>query len=593
MFKPILSIQELKLGNDELTITVKITSDSDVRVRSPKVRVIFRNGREERRLPMLIEADYITTDMKSNVVYAKYKYFLKELFIPYNEKDKIDISFAYAYGEDYVEEIPFSLSRDISLENEEYAVNTQEELGMISIQRVLLKEKDSRLVRLAKLVKQCFRALYSLILYVIGLLLFPLFLVDAIVSRCGLSPKSRMNHSRGLMWYASHVRWRYSSFCKKKMSFVELKLWFLLRVYQYYCHKPVVQNRVAFLSSRRADMTGNLGFVYDMMKEDKSYDIQILLDPDPLKVMKLKNVVKLAYLAATSKVLLVDDFFPALNRFELRKETKLIQLWHACGAFKTFGFSRLGKKGGPTQTSKNHRNYNYAIVSSKEIAKYYAEGFGITSSHVVATGVPRTDIFFNETYKEKVVSEFYEKYPHLRDKKIILFAPTFRGNGKGSAYYTSSRFDAVQVYENTNHEYAIIIKHHPFVKDHIDIPKEYEHDIIDMSNESELNDLLFVTDLVITDYSSLIFEASLLNIPMLFYAYDLRRYIATRDFYYEYELFVPGKIVSSQSKLIKAINKKDFESEKIEGFKKQFFDHLDGRSTERLIQLIQDIMVTT
>ena len=91
--------------------------------------------------------------------------------------------------------------------------------------------------------------------------------------------------------------------------------------------------------------------------------------------------------------------------------------------------------------------------------------------------------------------------------------------------------------------------------------------MLDLSDEDELNDLLFVTDLLITDYSSVVFEASLLDIPMLFYAFDLFDYISKRDFYYDFESFVPGKIVFSQRELTEAITTGDFESEKVPPFK--------------------------
>ena len=97
-----------------------------------------------------------------------------------------------------------------------------------------------------------------------------------------------------------------------------------------------------------------------------------------------------------------------------------------------------------------------------------------------------------------------------------------------------------------------------------------------------------MTDLLISDYSSVIFEASLLDIPMLFYAYDLSEYIATRDFYYEYETFLPGKLVTTLTDLITAIENNDFQSEKIQKFKYRFFDDHDGKSAQRVASLIID-----
>ena len=200
--------------------------------------------------------------------------------------------------------------------------------------------------------------------------------------------------------------------------------------------------------------------------------------------------------------------------------------------------------------------------------------------------MPRASVSPRTRWQLQVLREFYEKYPQLKDKKIVLFAPTFRGNGKLSGYYPVDRLDVNKLYEDLGEKYAIIVKHHPFVNNRSHICKKYKDYIIDLSANSELNDLLFVTDVLITDYSSVVFEASLLDIPMLMYAYDLERYISSRGFYYEYEDMAPGKIVRTYSDLVTAIEQQDFENDKLQEFKKRFFDDLDGRSTVRAGELI-------
>lgn len=112
-----------------------------------------------------------------------------------------------------------------------------------------------------------------------------------------------------------------------------------------------------------------------------------------------------------------------------------MQLWHACGAFKTFGLTRMGKQGGAPQTSMNHRNYDLVPVSSDTVRDIYAEAFGISGSKVQALGVPRTDLLFDWDYEEKKREELYGKYPILKENRVILFAPTFRGDGNKDAYY--------------------------------------------------------------------------------------------------------------------------------------------------------------
>lgn len=305
--------------------------------------------------------------------------------------------------------------------------------------------------------------------------------------------------------------------------------------------------------------------------------------------MRYRHVFSLAYKLAKSSVVVVDDYTPVLNDLWVMKHRKLIQLWHACGAFKTFGFSRTGKEGDSNQTNRNHRTYNYAIVSSSEIRRFYAEGFGIDEKNVLPLGVPRTDDFFKEDYKDEIRKTLYTQYPVLKDKKVVMFAPTFRGNGVGTAHYPFEKFDVKALLDTLGEEYILIIKHHPFVRDKHPVDPSVADRVLDLSAESEINDLLFITDLLITDYSSVIFEASLLNIPMLFYAFDLEEYTVTRDFYYPFKNFVPGKIVRNISQIEEAIKKSDYEHNKVEAFKHRFFDDLDGKASERVAEFIMQL----
>ena len=210
----------------------------------------------------------------------------------------------------------------------------------------------------------------------------------------------------------------------------------------------------------------------------------------------------------------------------------------------------------------------------------------LDEKNVKALGVPRTDDFFREEYKKEIRQKLYETYPQLNGKKVIMFAPTFRGNGAGSAYFPFEKFDVGQLLEQLGDDYMVIIKHHPFVEAKHPIDKTVKDRVLDLSGESEINDLLFITDLLITDYSSVIFEASLLNIPMLFYAFDLEDYVVNRDFYYPFKNFVPGKIVRNMSQIAEAVNQADYELEKVHTFKQRFFDDLDGKASERVADFI-------
>lgn len=361
-----------------------------------------------------------------------------------------------------------------------------------------------------------------------------------------------------------------------------------LSLYKLFCLFPLKEDRVTFLTDSRGGLYGNFRFVNDELKARGVEDIKYMLKPhDNMKKTPIEKI-KVIWYIATSGAILLDDYYPFLYNIKPRKETKLVQLWHAPGAFKTFGFSRVGKLGwSKNPRAKNHRTYTHAIVSSTPLKSRYAEAYAIPEQNVYATGIPRTDVFFDEVYKENKIRELYEKYPILKGKKVIMFAPTFRGKGRGG-YYDFDKLDLDRLKEALGDEYVFIMKLHPFISNKPEFDEKYNDFMIDLSHENEINDLLFVSDVMITDYSSVCFEFSLLNRPMIFFAYDMEDYIAKRDFYYPYESFVPGPIVNSTEEIIDIILKQEYELEKLNDFRNRFFDHFDGKSTERVVDMILD-----
>lgn len=340
-------------------------------------------------------------------------------------------------------------------------------------------------------------------------------------------------------------------------------------------------SQILILSESRDKLSGNLQFIDDKIDKN-SFKVYYSLRSSILEKRTIKEKIHLCKLIATSRFILVDDFIPTMYPLPLRKESRFIQVWHAMGAFKTVGFSRLGKPGGPSPRSLSHKNYTDTIVSSEQIRKDYAKAFGISVDKVHAIGVPRTDIFFDEDYKEKIKEDFYSTYPHIKGKKIILFAPTFRGNGVKTAHYNYSWISFKKIQKALGEDYFFIVKMHPFIQN---VPEEVleENFFLNLSSEREINDLLFVTDILITDYSSVIFEASLLDIKTIFFIPDFEEYISTRDFFYPYNEYTYGVITYNDDELIKAIRNGNNDEEKLLTFKNKFCSACDGHSTERFV----------
>lgn len=354
---------------------------------------------------------------------------------------------------------------------------------------------------------------------------------------------------------------------------------------------PIKRNQVAFLSDSRIDLTGNFEYIYDEMKERNSFLEPVFFLKQHINDPKtLREYIELAKAIATSRYVLLDDFYPIIYPLDIREGVDLVQVWHAAGAFKTFGYSRVGMPGGPKLSSRNHRNYSKALVSSSNVVSNYAEGFGIDQKRVEPLGVARTDLFFDDTKKQQIVNRLFDEMLFLRGKKIVLFAPTFRGNGQNSAYYPFNWLDYQKLYEELHSQgFIFLFKIHPFVKNSPDIPYEYSDFFYDVSDYREVNDLLLVSDVMITDYSSVVFEYSLLHRKTIFFAPDLSDYMETRNFYVDYLNFVPGPRVSDNSHLIEEILKySDIDQSKLNAFLNFYFEDLDGKSSKRIVDMLED-----
>ena len=334
------------------------------------------------------------------------------------------------------------------------------------------------------------------------------------------------------------------------------------------------------MSDSREELSGNFKFVYDEIMRDKNkYDITTILKKTIKTKKTLKEKVNLCREIAKSKYILLDDFYPIIYAIKLRKGTELIQLWHAMGAFKTVGYSRAGAN----MVSLTHRNYTGAIVSSESIRDDYAKSFGISLDKVQALGVPRTDIFFDKDYEKNIKKKLYDKYPMLKKKKVILFAPTFRGSGQNTAHYNFDWIDFKKLKDTFSKDYVCIIKLHPFIKNRADYDFSNDEFYLDLTSEREINDLLFITDVLITDYSSVIFEYSFFERPVVFFVPDLEDYRNSRDFYYPLDNYTYGDVCESFDDLIKCIKKGRVDKKKIKEFKEYFCSSCDGKSTKKVV----------
>ena len=346
--------------------------------------------------------------------------------------------------------------------------------------------------------------------------------------------------------------------------------------------------RIVFTSDSRASLSGNLAVVHARMLErglDREHRIDTIFKASIQDRRSWRDRWRLPRLLGRADVILLDDYQPAIYRLPPDDRVRIIQLWHASGAFKTVGYSRIGKPGGPSPFAMRHKNYTHAIVSGRHDVAFYAEAFGLPEERVIPTGIPRMDRFFDEELRAAGRAVAQRLFPSIAGRTTILFAPTFRGTGPRNAHYDYDRLDLAALHALCiEKDSVVIVKMHPFIREPLEIPEELTDRIIDgTASPIDVNDLLFAVDLLITDYSSIVFEFSTLLRPMLFYAYDLEEYIADRDFYVPFEEFVPGRIVRTFDELLAAIRDDDTQADRVPAFARRHFDHLDGNATDRVI----------
>jgi len=371
---------------------------------------------------------------------------------------------------------------------------------------------------------------------------------------------------------------------------------FLFNIFFTFFKRSQIQNKTVLIAS----FGDNINHVRKQCLQDTNHELIILVtrsckvnfsDSEREKVLKFETVnviqlIKSIYHLATAEVIFVDNYFGFLAVTEFNSDVKVVQLWHAAGAVKKFGLHDPTIKGRSARAHKRFRSvyqrFTHVVIGSDQMGDIFKQAFDLSESQLLKTGIPRTDFFFDQDRVQKAVESVTIKHPQIKGKKVILYAPTFRDSEIGSA---GLHLDLKLLYEAFHETHVILLRLHPVVRRGFSL-EEYSDFIIDTSNYPNMNELLTVADYLITDYSSIPFEFSLLNRPMIFYSYDLGDYIDERGFWVDYESNMPGPVVSSTDGIIKHILTNDFDLANVEHFSKLWNTYSTGQSSKLLIRNI-------
>lgn len=268
------------------------------------------------------------------------------------------------------------------------------------------------------------------------------------------------------------------------------------------------------------------------------------------------------HLACARAKYIVTNSMP-MGIIKLRPGQKLIETWHGT-PLKRLGCDIEVDSNSVNTKEEIHDRYRQRVrqmthflspsdfYTEKLTSAFDLKGAG-SQVQMIQQGYPRND--FLTRYTPEDVKRIKESLGVPLDKKVILYAPTFRDNQKLDRAYTYSftlEMDFDHLLQTLGEEYVILFRPHYFVASRFDFQK-YEGKVYDVSKVDDINEMYVISDMLITDYSSVFFDYAILKRPILLFMYDLELYQGQlRDFYIDLKE-LPFPIVRTQQQLEEAI----------------------------------------
>lgn len=363
---------------------------------------------------------------------------------------------------------------------------------------------------------------------------------------------------------------------------------------------PKQKNLIIFESFNGRQYSDNPRAIYEYMKEHYphyhmvwSVDRRFMKQFEPHDVdIATKFSLKWLWLMPRAKYWVTNSRFP--QWFNKSKETVYLQTWHGT-PLKRLGIDieEVHMPGTDTETYKENfikeaAKWDYLVSPNRYSTDIFKRAFGF-KGEMLESGYPRNDYLVNQNSTEEK-HKLGEKLQLPRDKKVILYAPTWRDNefyDKGK-YKFDLHLNLKQMQVALGDEYVVLLRLHYLVAENMDL-SDVKGFAYDVSSYEDIRELYLLSDLLITDYSSVFFDYSILDRPILFYVYDIDNYRdSLRGFYFDIENHSPGPLLKETEEVISAIKGLELVSsqyaDKRKEFKEEFAQWEDGNATKRIVE---------
>lgn len=350
-----------------------------------------------------------------------------------------------------------------------------------------------------------------------------------------------------------------------------------------------VKDRVVILSRQSDSPSTDINLLYrkiQLMHPD--YDVIVLSkkfvqDSTAFKkLLYIFHILRQMWYLSTSKIAVLDSYCIPVSLFKHRKSLLIVQMWHSIGTMKKFAYSIVDKAEGSSSEISNlmkmHRGYDYIFAAGDGYRAHLAEGFGYPIEKVIVMPLPRVELLKSANYREKVRKEIFAKYTTLDNGKLnVIYAPTFRK-------VNDKRFDMALEALCSDFDYSsfnLIVKPHPLTN-----VADINLNQAIMDNRFSTFDLLFASDILITDYSCIMYEAAILRLPIYFYAYDFDEYMSSRDTYIDYKSEVPGPVFYDARSLISKLKEPGYDFDKLDSFLNKYVSLYSKSETEEIVNFL-------
>ncbi len=366
-------------------------------------------------------------------------------------------------------------------------------------------------------------------------------------------------------------------------------------VYKLFTKLPLDENKVFFESFLGQSYSDNPKALYEKMISWDKYKFIWSVKHKQEITGNAKQVKRLRltyfYHLATAKYLITNSRMP--NEYQKRDGQVYIQTWHGT-PLKRLGHD-IVKYTMPNTTKEKYlaefdadvKKWDYLISPNMDSTKNLTSAFKYNGV-VIEKGYPRNDYLQN--YSEHDIRVIKNRYQIREDEKVLLYTPTYRDNkyNKNNKYTQQMKLDLATLQKKCP-KWKIIVRMHYLINDEIDL-SNYKNVIIPKNNV-DICELMIISDCLLTDYSSVMFDYSILNRPMIFYAYDLPQYQnATRGFYENYHKIIPGENIKDTQKLVNILkNMKNYQHKyagKLVKFNEKYCNYDDGNVANSVLETI-------